>query len=215
MGLREMQEIANGTRDVKEISNWACHNPHIVYGGFYSETSPLTGERIKMTSVMGEAAINDRLYVIQSLVAYMFGNEIRSDYLVEKEYLITKTCIAAMHWRAFRCWAYLRKLGGEPLPSPLFDAIMTLDVGAFDALIKDGFCDLEEEHDQEKLTPLGYAVAHKRWAHAKFLLNAGANVDALPEDARATTLLMGMSAVAVSSTMETETAGSGRGMSGK
>lgn len=171
-GFTEMKEIAKGIRGVEEIPKWAAYNRRIVFGRhYYYATSPRSGEGMVISMFIGEAAVNDRLDVVKHFWAYIHEHGLRA-------VTVNDDCIVAMHWRAFRCWGYLRSLN-EPKssPSPLFDAITTLDEasGTFEQLIKDGYCDIEERNDQD-LTPLGFSAFHARGKHAEVLYHAGGNI---------------------------------------
>lgn len=190
-GWEEILEIFGGQRPMDEFP--ARYEP-IAHMRSTMEARMWNFHKSKMENLdfMSIPACIGNLPMVQYLIGY-FRQTMEAVDRANLCVMAANACRAAMEWRAFRCWAYLRRVAQEEkafvaqdekvncstlsrivddLPTPLFSAVGYMTLSGFQQLIDDGFCDLNEE--KEGVTPLAFAETEGKCEYAKILSTAGA-----------------------------------------
>lgn len=190
-GWEEILDIFGGRRPMDEFP--ALYEPiaHMRSTMEVRMWNVYTGNTENLDFMSIPACINN-LPMLQYLVGY-FRQTMKAAERANLCVMAAEACKAAKEFRAFRCWAYLRRVAQEEkafvaqeeemdcptlsrmvdeIPTPLFSAVEYMSLSGFQKLIDDGFCDLNEE--KEGVTPLAFAEAEGKCKYAAMLSTAGA-----------------------------------------
>lgn len=173
-GWKEILEIMTHKRPIEDFPRFYEPIAHMHSCLEVRMTNPRTMET-KTYGLLAIAAYSDDLEMVKYLVNYFREKMGTGNIWARRNLLLmaADACEAAEEWRAYSCWAYLRRVAREEKPHcpdyasradelrpTIFYAMEDMvSTTTFKQLVDAGFCDLDETH--EGMTPHAYAVAKR------------------------------------------------------